>query len=120
MIDALLNRIAQYLAVLALVVVAVFSAFAGFYGTLCPAGADVIGAALEAIIWGSLFFPPLLLGQWGAAAVLVFVVEPFKTPRRRRWLVVAVVAGIPLCVGGGALTAKVRSTQEDCRPTSWQ
>ena len=120
MIDTLLNRIAQYIAVLVLVVIAVFCAFAGYYGQLCPAGADVAGTALQAVIWGSLFFPPLLLGQWAAAAVVVFVVDPFKTPRRRRWQLVAIVAGVPLFLGGGAVVAKVMPSSEDCRPTSWQ
>jgi len=117
-VAALNVRVGQFAAVLALALLAMLAAALGFYLSFCPGLPDAVAMAMVATLFLFLLLPQaapvLLIG----VSLVVFVVEPFKTARRRRWLRLGYGPALVVLMGVAAVVAS-RLHMHQCNIGVW-
>jgi hypothetical protein len=111
-------RAGQFAAVLALALLALVAAALGFYLSFCPAVSGALAMAMVATLYLFLLLPQAVLVLLIGVALVVFVVEPFKTARRRRWLKLGYGPALLGVMGVAALVA-TRLHMSQCNLGVW-
>lgn len=115
-----MNRAVQFCVVLAMGIAGLVAATLGWFLPFCEGVPYAVFMAVIVAGFLLLAFPPVQLAMLGFAALMVAVVEPFKTAERRRWLRLGFVPALLALMAAGAVVSATRTHQPgECSMGVW-
>ena len=115
-----MSRVVQFVVVLAMAAAALLCATLGYFLLFCEGVPEAIFMAVIVAGFLLLAFLPVQLAVLGITTLVVAVVEPFKTPERRRRLRLALVPVLlALMAAGAGLSASRTHMPGECSMGVW-